>query len=86
MSIYFNLKLHQKKSGKWLTSVQAHYAFSSDDLKEAVETVLVHDLPSDGAALVLETRLHQVNGVHRRSSGGFGTMRFIGKAGENDPK
>lgn len=52
------------------TSVKAHEAFSFNHFDEAVKTVLVHDFTSDGASLILEACLHEVNGVHRSGTGG----------------
>lgn len=57
-----------------ITSVEAKEALVAEDLLGAVEAVLVHQLPDQGAggALVLHARLDQVDGVDGGGPGGWG--------------
>lgn len=56
----------------FLTSVEAEEALVAEDLLGAVEAVLVHQLPDQGAggALVLHAGLDQVDGVDGSGPGG----------------
>lgn len=55
-----------------VTSVEPEEALVAENLLGAVEAVLVHQLPYEGArgALVLHARLHQVDGVDGGGPGG----------------
>ena len=62
---------HALHSTTSLTSIESKESLILDDLEETVQAVFVHDLPDNGASLVLHTSLYQVNWVDSCGTSGY---------------